>query len=327
MTATHRSANCGCARHAVVADDGGAVRCRRNPTDRNRPAECGRATSRTPSWPAFGRPANGMCVHQFSPPLSRAGILRLLHYQPNERSFRLMMHSSRMRNPDIRKARSAQSDRRPNVSNARRAPAPSKHSRWRTKGPRRSCRSPGFPGRAGPAGERPFAFGGADGKEYQARRGHGHTEAVGQQVAGQRHRPHSTNAAAVLSAARIGDLMAGDRPYSSTAMVLAQRSSSAVMTSTMRSSSSPEKPLRAKIWRISSRSPFGSTAICFRSIVEQALIIVHLGLGGAVIAGTHGKSVGDQVRQASTRTTLPGISAPTTPATMAKVVIVPSIPP
>ena len=41
---------------------------------------------------------------------------------------------------------------------------------------------------------------------------------------------------------RMGDFTAGDRPYSSTAMVFAQRSSSAVMTSTIRSNSAPEKP-------------------------------------------------------------------------------------
>src|SRR5208283_4862062 len=59
-------------------------------------------------------------------------------------------------------------------------------------------------------------------------------------------RPHNMNAAKVLTAANIGDFGVGASPYSSTTIVFAQRESSAVITSTIRSSWSPEKPLPPK---------------------------------------------------------------------------------
>lgn len=55
-------------------------------------------------------------------------------------------------------------------------------------------------------------------------------------------KPQTTKAVKVLSAAKIGDLGVGERPYSSTAIVFAHSVRFAVITATIRSSTSPEKP-------------------------------------------------------------------------------------
>ena len=80
--------------------------------------------------------------------------------------------------------------------------------------------------------------------------------------------PQITKAEKVTIAAVQGDRVTGERWCSSTSMVRAQRSLSAVMASTALSSVSPLKPLAAKICRISSRSPSGSAAMCRRSMAS-----------------------------------------------------------
>src|SRR3984957_14528071 len=84
-------------------------------------------------------------------------------------------------------------------------------------------------------------------------------------------RPHNVNATNVLSAATPGDFGVGARPYSSTTIVFAQRDSSAVITSTIASRLSPEKPLPPNICLISSRSPSGTVAMCLRSTASRRL--------------------------------------------------------
>jgi hypothetical protein len=72
-------------------------------------------------------------------------------------------------------------------------------------------------------------------------------------------KPMVRNAVRVARAARYSFGSVEPNPSSSLIIVSAQSAGSEVITSTTRSSSSPPKPFAAKIWRISSRSPSGTS--------------------------------------------------------------------
>ena len=61
--------------------------------------------------------------------------------------------------------------------------------------------------------------------------------------------------------------------------------------------------------------------------VAHMLIFLDLGLGAGIVGGGHGEAVGEQIGHAEDEQSLGGKHAPVTPATTAKVVTVPSMPP
>jgi hypothetical protein len=65
----------------------------------------------------------------------------------------------------------------------------------------------------------------------------------------------------------------------------------------MRSSNLPLNPLRAKICRISSRSPVGIVSMCLRS-PSSFFDLLALTLGSEIVADRHAEAVGQQVRKA-----------------------------
>ena len=63
----------------------------------------------------------------------------------------------------------------------------------------------------------------------------------------------------------------------------------------MRSRSSPSNPFAAKIWRISSRSPSGTTLDVQLLLAAGAFALLALRARAEEVAGGHAEAVGDQV--------------------------------
>jgi hypothetical protein len=140
-------------------------------------------------------------------------------------------------------------------------------------------------------------------------------------------RPHSMKAAKVLAAALSGERTALGRPYSSDSIVSTQRLVSAVITSTARSRSGPSKPLPRKICRISSRSPSGTASMWRSSTLRRCAFSSRSVLVPEKLPAAIENPSATTLARPRISTTRFERSAPTTPATIAKVVTAPSMPP